>query len=56
MIVDILKVCLWGLGILFAVYTIPRLITFAICISYYEAKIKFFEIMIKKVRLPNETK
>jgi hypothetical protein len=56
MMLDILKVVAVFLGIIFCSYTIPRLITFAICTSYYEAKLKHFELLIKKARKLNETK
>jgi len=44
------------LGIIFLAYTIPRLITLAIFLSYYEAKLKNMESTIKKWRNLNETK
>jgi len=53
--IDILKIIGLLFVTLFIVYTIPRLITFAIFSSYYDAKVKFFENTLKKARQLNET-
>jgi hypothetical protein len=50
MLLDLLKVVAVFLGIIFLAYTIPRLVTYAICISFYEAKMKFFEMCVKKFK------
>jgi len=58
MLLDTFKIVLAVLGILFFAYTIPRLVTYAICISFYEAKMKFFEMCFKKFKseVKNEIK
>jgi hypothetical protein len=56
MLPDLLKGILILFGIMFFAYTIPRLITYAICSSIYETKLKNMESTIKKWRELNETK
>lgn len=56
MFLDLLKGIAVLFGIMFFAYTIPRLITYAICSSIYEAKLKNMESTIKKWRQLNETK
>jgi len=50
MFLDAFKWLVIFLGVMFISYTIPRLITYAICISFYEAKMKFFEMCVKKFK------
>jgi len=60
MLLDLLQSWFNGLlillGIIFLSYTIPRLITYAICSSIYETRLKNLESTIKKWRQLNEIK
>jgi len=48
MVLDMLEGIVIFLGIIFLSYTIPRLITFAICTSIYEARINFLKQAFKQ--------